>query len=226
MIYLGENLRHYRLMQGLTQEEVAEALNVAPQTVSKWERSENYPDILLLPALANLFHVSVDALLGMERLTGPIRRGEVYTTAREYLGRHDWVGAVSVYREALHICPGDAGLQCDLAMALALMGGEEALSQAHALCKKVLDGAGDGKVKHTARAALCYILEKQGKRDEAAAAARQLPHRRESREVVQEKLAAHPAGGVLDALIYELSTGEGGDQEGAGAEVLCSAPAP
>ena len=41
----------------LTQEDIAEMLRVSPQSVSKWERGDTYPDITLLPALANLFKV-------------------------------------------------------------------------------------------------------------------------------------------------------------------------
>ena len=55
MFYLAENLKKYRAEKGLTQEEVAEALGVTPQSVSRWERGECCPDVLFLPALANLF---------------------------------------------------------------------------------------------------------------------------------------------------------------------------
>jgi len=68
MIYLAENLRNFRKQLGMTQEDVAEAVFVAPQSVSKWERGETTPDIALLPALARLLEVSVDALLGVERI--------------------------------------------------------------------------------------------------------------------------------------------------------------
>nr|MBQ4320513.1 helix-turn-helix transcriptional regulator [Clostridia bacterium] len=45
MMYLAENLKKYRLLKNLTQEDIAEYLNITPQSVSKWERSESYPDI-------------------------------------------------------------------------------------------------------------------------------------------------------------------------------------
>ena len=68
MIYLSEQLRALRRARDLTQEEVASALHVSPQSVSKWERGESYPDIELLPALANFYETSVDALIGMDRV--------------------------------------------------------------------------------------------------------------------------------------------------------------
>ena len=62
---LGENIKRKRIERKLTQEEVATHLGVSFQSVSKWERGEGYPDIELLPSLANYFDVSVDELLGM-----------------------------------------------------------------------------------------------------------------------------------------------------------------
>lgn len=45
MLYLPENLKKYRILKNLTQEDVAEYLGITPQSVSKWERGECYPDI-------------------------------------------------------------------------------------------------------------------------------------------------------------------------------------
>lgn len=54
----------------MTQDEVADALGVSHVAVSKWERGVSYPDITLLPAIARLFHMSMDDLFSyQERLT-------------------------------------------------------------------------------------------------------------------------------------------------------------
>lgn len=205
MICLPERLRENRKKRDMTQEDVANALKVAPQTVSKWERGENYPDILLLPALANLFQTTVDELLGMDILREKQRQGDVYTRARSHLCSRDWQGAIAVYEEALRIWPNDAGLLTDLAMALALAGGQAELARAAELCERVSSSPANVKVQHTARAALCYVHAKAGESSKAFAAAGQLPHLRESREVVKEQLHSQ---GDWDALLYELSTGE------------------
>jgi len=42
MIYLAENLKKYRVMKNLTQEEVAEYLSIPPKSVSKWERGDSH----------------------------------------------------------------------------------------------------------------------------------------------------------------------------------------
>ena len=51
-----------RKEKGLTQQQVAEALHVTRQAVSKWENDVSYPDITLLKPLARAFGVSVDEL--------------------------------------------------------------------------------------------------------------------------------------------------------------------
>ena len=66
-IYFGENLRELRQKRKLTQEKLADFLNVSFQTVSKWERGENYPDICTLLEISSFFKVSVDDLLGVNR---------------------------------------------------------------------------------------------------------------------------------------------------------------
>lgn len=58
-----ERLRKYRENARLTQEELAEKINVSRQTVSKWERGEASPDTDNLIKLSSLYQVSVDALL-------------------------------------------------------------------------------------------------------------------------------------------------------------------
>jgi len=66
-IYFSENLKKFRLNRNLTQEKLADFLNVSFQTISKWERGENYPDITMLPSIAQFFKVSVDDLLGVNK---------------------------------------------------------------------------------------------------------------------------------------------------------------
>ena len=65
---ISERINRFRKNKNLTQEELANALGVSAQAVSNWERG-GYPDITLLPGIAQFFEVSIDELLGNERLT-------------------------------------------------------------------------------------------------------------------------------------------------------------
>ena len=59
----SNNLKQFRKQKQLSQEQLAEQLGITTQAVSKWECGLSYPDIDLLPQLADLFCVSIDTLL-------------------------------------------------------------------------------------------------------------------------------------------------------------------
>lgn len=70
-IYFGARIAAYRKEQNLTQEGLAQRLGVTNQAVSKWEADQCCPDIMLLPALADVFGVTIDALFGRETPAAP-----------------------------------------------------------------------------------------------------------------------------------------------------------
>ncbi len=59
---IGEKIKSKRRERELTQEELANILFVSKAAVSKWENGESYPDITLLPKIAQLFHITIDEL--------------------------------------------------------------------------------------------------------------------------------------------------------------------
>ena len=60
--HMGENIASLRRAAGLTQELLADRLGVTSQAVSKWERQLSCPDVSLLPAMADVFGVTIDEL--------------------------------------------------------------------------------------------------------------------------------------------------------------------
>jgi class 3 adenylate cyclase len=64
LVELGKRIRELREKRWLKQRDIANALQISAQAVSKWERGENAPDIAVLLDLSKLLGVSVDALLG------------------------------------------------------------------------------------------------------------------------------------------------------------------
>jgi transcriptional regulator with XRE-family HTH domain len=63
---INENIKRLRREKNITQEKLAEHLNVSIQAVSKWERGETFPDITMILPLAGYFNVSTDELLGVD----------------------------------------------------------------------------------------------------------------------------------------------------------------
>lgn len=61
---LSESIARFRHERGMTQEALAELLGVSAQTISKWEKETTCPDVSLLPVIADVFGVSIDALYG------------------------------------------------------------------------------------------------------------------------------------------------------------------
>ena len=66
MIALSANIKKYRLEKEMTQTQLASVFNVSEQAVSRWENGNTYPDIQLLPAIADYFGITIDELMGME----------------------------------------------------------------------------------------------------------------------------------------------------------------
>lgn len=68
---IGQFISALRKANGLTQQDVADRLNVSNKTVSRWERDECAPDLSVIPALAEMFGVTCDELLKGERIAEP-----------------------------------------------------------------------------------------------------------------------------------------------------------
>ncbi|HIT00939.1 MAG TPA: helix-turn-helix domain-containing protein [Candidatus Faecaligallichristensenella faecipullorum] len=182
MLYLSENLKRFRIAKNLTQEDIAEFLHITPQSVSKWERGESYPDITFLPALANILETSIDELIGMDTIRSEQTRYNIHKTATEFQQSGDYKSAETVYRDALLRYPNKPDMMLGLGGVLALQGkSEEAID----LMEKGLPLSINEKQKATIRAALCFLYLKCGKTEKAGALATSLPHIRESREVIQ-----------------------------------------
>ncbi len=64
---IAEKITHYRRHAGLTQSQLAEKLNYSDKSVSKWERGEGLPDVIVLCRMAELFGVTLDDLTAMEK---------------------------------------------------------------------------------------------------------------------------------------------------------------
>lgn len=74
----GDNLQFYRKKKDMTQEQLAEQLEVSRQTVSKWESGVSYPEMEKILQLCDLFSCSMDTLMRNNAAESEVEDGEGY----------------------------------------------------------------------------------------------------------------------------------------------------
>lgn len=73
---VAKNITELRLLNNMTQMELAEKLNYSDKTISKWERAESSPDISVLVEIADLFGVSLDYLVRIENIEETVKENK------------------------------------------------------------------------------------------------------------------------------------------------------
>ena len=180
-IHIAENLKRLRKERGLTQEALAEFVGVSYQAVSKWERGDGYPDITLLPVIANFFGVTLDDLVGMNE----IQNKEIWDDFNQKAGLQASQGkigeAIETMREALKVFPSDYHFMAELASYLDGYGktkeerqanGEEAIR----LSERILEYCTDTKIRNNVQANICYAMKRYGDKEKARKMAESLPN--------------------------------------------------
>ena len=87
---IGENIRNYRKKNDLTQEAFADRLGVSCQSVSRWENGSFYPDLELIPAIAETLGVTVDTLFGIPEIEKEKRAEQTFDELRRECIKDDY----------------------------------------------------------------------------------------------------------------------------------------
>lgn len=142
---LGEKIRELRRGRRLTQEQLAEALDVSPQAVSKWETGVSSPDVELLPRLAMTFQTSMDNLFDFDRKRVD---AEVRALVLESLPlrQNDMAQAEAFYRKALERYPNNETLLDCLLITIP----KERSAEKLAICERLLDFTEDDEIRCSA----------------------------------------------------------------------------
>ena len=165
----GETIKDLRRNANMTQEKLAEILEVSPQAVSRWETDLSKPDISMLPPLANLFSVTVDRLLGMEDYQKNLRKAEYEAAFKDYWKHDDKEENYRIAKKAVAEYPANMEwlewLASDEYYLAFLKEGEEAktffdLSVKH--YKTVLENTSDRDLKEEALRGLVSALTEKG----------------------------------------------------------------
>ena len=203
MIQLADRIKEFRRRDGRTQEALANELGVTPQAVSRWEKGLCYPDMGMIPSIANVFGVSIDELFGYdnersrkvdaltERIRGMIRENNGVDVSMDQ--------CIALAREGLIEFPGNEKLTLALASALFTAGyvrhGELHLTDAEGygvydvrrhrtypewqeavkLYEKLLPALTDGKLRRQAVIELSQLYKNLGEGEKALALAEEAP---------------------------------------------------
>ena len=184
---IGEIIKRLRRERDLTQEEMAAHLGVSFQSISKWERGDGYPDITMLPALANYFGISVDELLGTSEIEKRERYDEINRTWAENNKQKRNAENVALMRQSLKAFPNDALLLVQLSTSLEKLDGTPEEKRRHllesiAVQEQILRYGEDSEVRGATMYNICHAYWKAGERDKALAQAQKLPNLYKARE--------------------------------------------
>ena len=189
-LHIGDNIRKMRREKGITQERLAEVLKVSCQSVSRWELNICYPDIELLPAIADYFGVTLDELMSMNDIRSESRRNAVFNDVFTHERSGDWASAINVLRDAFRIFPSDKGMRAELALALSQTGIPEDRKEAISISEDLMETCKDEKLLSTVRANLCFLYKADGQTEKAIALGKTLPHIWECREMLLPALVS------------------------------------
>ena len=110
LICLGENIRRLRIAHGITQEQFGYEMGVSAQAVSRWENGATYPDITMLPMIADFFDVTLDQLMGRVQEIDIGVREAFFKETQEMWDRGQYEDIIEAYNNLLHKHPNDAYL--------------------------------------------------------------------------------------------------------------------
>ncbi len=171
-IMLGGAIKELRKRDGRTQDDLATALGITSQAVSRWEANKAYPDMEMIPAIANYFHVSIDELFGYNNdrestLSRYIEKANKLLKPeavpdKKQLKRHE-----QFLREALSEFPNEWHLQERLAMILSIIASTEkrkknetdALKEATKLYEQAYKNSDDVHMKELIHSSLIRVLD-------------------------------------------------------------------
>ena len=107
---VGSTIRELRKNKNLTQEELAEAINVTPQAISKWENNIGLPDISQIIPLATFFGVSTDIIVGIAENNRNEEINEILNACNDRTLRKDEIESWLLIQDALKKYPSNLDL--------------------------------------------------------------------------------------------------------------------
>ncbi len=158
-LHIDKKIKEYRRKEDLTQEELAKILGVSHQSVSKWEQGDGYPDITLLPVIANHFGITIDELVGNDE----IGRKEALDEYRKKFNSQPWIPEekIALAEEMWRKYPDEWYIAKDLVGALLsdVDHPTERLSRLREVCRIIVDKCPVSYVREHAISAMCTVCD-------------------------------------------------------------------
>ena len=214
-LLIGKNIKRLRNELNLTQEEIANHLGISFQSISKWERGDGYPDIEMLPTIANYFKVSVDDLIGMSEIVESKKYDEINVLwiSNNEKGLHR--DNIILMKQALKLFPNDALLLVQLSTSLEKATGSDPekanyLKDSIAVQEQILRFCPDSEIRGATLYNICFSYLKNGEHDKALEQAMKLPNLYKAREnalvyFVEENKKTKIAKEALTPLAWSIS---------------------
>jgi len=181
-IYFSEKFKQYRKAKDLTQEQLADIFHVSPQAISRWETGATCPDIELLPSIAAYFEVTVDELLGVDKIKDKARIDEITAEIYEKWTAGDIKAVIEMSRSAMREFPHEYMFQKNLAHALDMNYDsnedkrKEQLHEAMTILERILDNCTDNEVRDSTLFTLSHVYKRIGNKEKAIETAKKLSH--------------------------------------------------
>ncbi|MBQ7761620.1 MAG: helix-turn-helix transcriptional regulator [Clostridia bacterium] len=186
---IGEKIRDLRKSKNMTQEDLAECLNVTISAVSQWEIGKTMPDITMIPIICNIFDVSSDKLLEIDLTKKNIEIENVRAEAGKYYTRGFVLEGKEILKQGLLRFPNNYGIMCDYVHVLELerdlLSKEEAKKNEEEIIRlgeKIVAECDDFSIRATTIQKLCMIYSDIGNEDRAIELANKMPSYPLSRE--------------------------------------------
>ena len=177
---IGSNIKKLRRERDITQEQLAEYLNISVSAISQWECDKTAPDISMLAPLANIFNVSSDTLLGIDIDAKEKRIETIVKEATNHIFKHQYGEAENLLRTALKEYPNSYKLMDSLAFLLCTnadcyngKNGNE--KEVVILGEKILAECTDDSLRYEAIQRLCKAYASLGETEKAESFAKKMP---------------------------------------------------
>lgn len=185
-LQIGTTIKNLRTKRKVTQDQLATFLGVTPQAVSRWESDTAYPDIELLPSIADYFSVSTDDLLGVNKSEREKNLKAIHSEIKRLSEVGSLKERIEYARQAVAQYPSELDLQENLAICLSFFDDEPDLTmakEAESIYTTILDSNPTESMRYDVLSNLCYLYSRCFKDSQKAlAAADKLPQIKYCRE--------------------------------------------